>query len=105
MRRLIVVVVVALVFAGAARAAVPNPQASAFYVVNATNGDVLAARNAHTKLPMASITKLMTVIVALDLLKPSDTVRSRQRPPRWGSPGSRCEWDSEYSCATCSPER
>jgi serine-type D-Ala-D-Ala carboxypeptidase (penicillin-binding protein 5/6) len=75
MRRLIVVVVVALVFAGAARAAVPNPQARAFYVVNATNGDVLAAQNAHTKLPIASITKLMTVIVALDHLKPSDTVR------------------------------
>ena len=45
MRRLIVVVVVALVFAGAARGAVPNPEARAFFVVNASNGEVLAARN------------------------------------------------------------
>jgi D-alanyl-D-alanine carboxypeptidase (penicillin-binding protein 5/6) len=74
MRRLIVAVVVALVFAGAARAAVPNPAARAFFVVNASNGEVLAARNARAKLPIASITKLMTVLVALDHLKPSDTV-------------------------------
>ena len=74
MRRLMLVAVVALVLAGAARAAVPNPEARAFFVVNASNGEVLASRNAHAKLPIASITKLMTVLVALDHLKPSEVV-------------------------------
>jgi serine-type D-Ala-D-Ala carboxypeptidase (penicillin-binding protein 5/6) len=74
MRRLICVAVAALVFTGAARAAVPHPAARAFFVVNSTNGEVLASRNARAKLPIASITKLMTVIVALDHLKPDDVV-------------------------------
>jgi D-alanyl-D-alanine carboxypeptidase len=74
MRRLLVAVVLALAFTGAARAAVPNPEARAFYVVNAANGEVLAARQAHAKLPIASITKLMTVLVALDHLEIDDVV-------------------------------
>jgi serine-type D-Ala-D-Ala carboxypeptidase (penicillin-binding protein 5/6) len=74
MRRLLIAVVVALVLAGSARAAPPQPDASAFYVVNASNGDVLAARNAHRKVPIASITKPMTVIVALDRLRPNQIV-------------------------------
>jgi serine-type D-Ala-D-Ala carboxypeptidase (penicillin-binding protein 5/6) len=74
MRRLVVAVVLALAFTGAARAAVPNPEARAFYVVNAANGDVLASRRAHAKVPIASITKLMTVLVALDHLKIDDVV-------------------------------
>lgn len=74
MRRLLIVAVAGLVLAGAARAAVPNPDARAFFVVNASNGEVLAARNAHAQLPIASITKLMTVIVALEHLRPDDVV-------------------------------
>ena len=74
MRRLIVAVVLALFFTGAARAAVPNPEARAFYVVNAANGEVLASRSAHARVPIASITKLMTVLVALDHLKIDDVV-------------------------------
>ena len=74
MRRLLVAVVLALAFTGAARAAVPNPEARAFYVVNAANGDVLASRSAHASVPIASITKLMTVLVALDHLDVNDVV-------------------------------
>jgi serine-type D-Ala-D-Ala carboxypeptidase (penicillin-binding protein 5/6) len=74
MRRLLVVVLLALAFTGAAHAAVPNPDARAFYVVNAANGEVLASRSAHAHVPIASITKLMTVLVALDHLKLSDVV-------------------------------
>jgi D-alanyl-D-alanine carboxypeptidase (penicillin-binding protein 5/6) len=74
MRRLLVVVAVALAFAGSARAAVPNPDARAFIVVNATAGDVLASRSAHARVPVASITKLMTVLVALQHLKPDEVV-------------------------------
>ena len=75
MRRLLIAVVaIAFACTGSAHAAVPTLDAKAFYVVNASNGDVIAASNAHARLSIASITKLMTVIVALDHLKPNDTV-------------------------------
>jgi serine-type D-Ala-D-Ala carboxypeptidase (penicillin-binding protein 5/6) len=74
MRTLLSAVVAALACSASAQAAVPNPDARAFYVVNASTGDVLASRGAHVVLPIASITKLMTVIVALDHLKPDDVV-------------------------------
>ena len=74
MRRLVLVTVVALGFAGSARAAVPRPDARAFYVMNAANGEVLASHNANEPVPIASITKLMTVLIALEHLKPSDVV-------------------------------
>src|ERR671927_206626 len=74
MGRPLIAVAAALVLCGSARAGVPNPDARAFFVVNAANGEVLAARNAHARVPIASITKLMTVLVALDHLKPADVV-------------------------------
>src|SRR5581483_517420 len=74
MRRLLLVAFVALAFAAPAGAAVPNVDARAFYIVNAANGDVLAAKNANEAVPIASITKLMTVIVALKHLKIDQTV-------------------------------
>ncbi|HZR96803.1 MAG TPA: D-alanyl-D-alanine carboxypeptidase family protein [Gaiellaceae bacterium] len=73
-RPLLAVAVAALAFCGGARAAAPNAAARAFYVVNASNGDVLAARHADDRVPIASITKLMTVLVALDHLRPDDVV-------------------------------
>ncbi|TMJ93138.1 MAG: D-alanyl-D-alanine carboxypeptidase, partial [Actinobacteria bacterium] len=75
MCRLVLATVVALVFAGAARAAVPSPDARAFFVMNAATGEVLAGHNAHKSVPIASITKLMTVLVALKHLRPDDVVR------------------------------
>jgi D-alanyl-D-alanine carboxypeptidase (penicillin-binding protein 5/6) len=84
MRRLLFAVLVALVFAGAARAAVPRPDARAYYVVNASNGDVLAAGNAHARIPIASITKLMTVIVALQHVRPDDVVTVTQSAAQVG---------------------
>jgi D-alanyl-D-alanine carboxypeptidase (penicillin-binding protein 5/6) len=76
MRRLLTVAVaaLALLFCGQSRAGLPKPDARAFYVVNASNGEVLAAHDAHMRVPIASITKLMTVIVALDHLKPDQIV-------------------------------
>jgi len=79
MRRLLCAVVAALAcvastdVAAASRAA-PVPNASAFYVVSASSGEVLASHDAQVELPIASITKLMTVIVALQHLKPDDEV-------------------------------
>jgi D-alanyl-D-alanine carboxypeptidase (penicillin-binding protein 5/6) len=74
MRRLMLVMLAALAFAGTARAAVPQPDARAFYVVNGATGEVLASRNSNERMPIASITKLMTVLVALKHLKLNDTV-------------------------------
>jgi D-alanyl-D-alanine carboxypeptidase len=84
MRRLLVVAAVTLAFAGTARAAVPSPDARAFYVVNASNGEVLAAHNARAEVPIASITKLMTVIVALEHLRPDDIVTVSGRSAKVG---------------------
>src|SRR3984885_8715036 len=74
MRRGSLVLVVALAFAGSARAAPPTVDARAYTIVDASNGVVLASSNAHERLPIASITKLMTVIVALQHLRPDDDV-------------------------------
>ena len=70
MRRLVLVMLTALAFAGTARAAVPQPDARAFYVVNSATGEVLASKNADERVPIASITKLMTVLVALQHVAP-----------------------------------
>jgi serine-type D-Ala-D-Ala carboxypeptidase (penicillin-binding protein 5/6) len=67
-----------------AAAAVPNPDARAFYVVNGNTGEVLAEHDARLRLPFASITKLMTVIVALQHLQPEDTVTVTRAAARVG---------------------
>ena len=64
----------ALALAGAAHASPELADARAWYVVNATNGEALAQHDAHERVPIASITKLMTVLVALRHLKPDDVV-------------------------------
>jgi D-alanyl-D-alanine carboxypeptidase (penicillin-binding protein 5/6) len=73
-RSFVSVSVAALVLAGAAHAAPQISDARAWYVVNGTTGEVLAARDANARVPIASITKLMTVLVALQHLKPADVV-------------------------------
>jgi D-alanyl-D-alanine carboxypeptidase (penicillin-binding protein 5/6) len=52
--------------ASALAAPPPQPQASAWLVVNAGTGERLAGTNARMRVPIASITKLMTVLVVLD---------------------------------------
>jgi D-alanyl-D-alanine carboxypeptidase (penicillin-binding protein 5/6) len=67
-----VLVVTALVAVSPAVSAVrgaPEIDARAYMVVNAVSGDVLLSKNADERLPMASITKLMTVGVALEHLR------------------------------------
>jgi serine-type D-Ala-D-Ala carboxypeptidase (penicillin-binding protein 5/6) len=84
MRRGSLVLVVALAFAGSARAAPPTVDARAYTIVNASNGTVLASSNAHEELSIASITKLMTVIVALQHLRLDDDVTVTARAARVG---------------------
>jgi serine-type D-Ala-D-Ala carboxypeptidase (penicillin-binding protein 5/6) len=79
-RRLLVLLTLVAVCSstGLARAAtsppVPSVDARAFLVVDARTGEQLAASNAHARLPVASITKLMTVLVALQHHKLTDVV-------------------------------
>jgi D-alanyl-D-alanine carboxypeptidase (penicillin-binding protein 5/6) len=47
----------------------PSIDAKAYFVTNAVTGDVLLSKNANEHLPMASLTKLMTVDVALQRLR------------------------------------
>lgn len=47
--------------------------ATAYAVVDLDNGDVLAQKQGNQKVSIASLTKIMTAVVALDLAKPSDT--------------------------------
>ena len=54
-----------LLFVPCAVAGAPQVSGRAYVVENGVNGDVLAARHAHQELPIASITKLMTVLVTL----------------------------------------
>jgi len=84
MRRALPVVAMWLALAGTARAAPPDVDANAFTVVNASTGEVLASRHATEQLPVASITKLMTVIVALEHVHPADEVTVTARAAHVG---------------------
>jgi D-alanyl-D-alanine carboxypeptidase (penicillin-binding protein 5/6) len=64
--RLLAVAAAALVFAAPSFAAAPSVDARAYLVANASTGEVLLARHADERLPIASITKLMTVLVTLE---------------------------------------
>jgi D-alanyl-D-alanine carboxypeptidase len=70
----LLVALACLVLCAPAAAATPTVDARAYLVMNGATEEVLLARNAHDRLPIASITKLMTALVALDRAKPSDVV-------------------------------
>ena len=59
------------------RNAPPPVSARAYIVENPATGEMLAQRGAWTRVPIASITKLMTVIVALEHANWNDVVRVR----------------------------
>jgi D-alanyl-D-alanine carboxypeptidase (penicillin-binding protein 5/6) len=63
-----------LLAATAGAAGPPNVEARAWLVENPATGEVLASHDARYETPIASITKLMTVVVALQHLKLDDVV-------------------------------
>jgi D-alanyl-D-alanine carboxypeptidase len=67
-------VVAALLLASPALAALPRVQGRAYVVENGTNGDVLLRYNLRQRVPIASITKLMTVLVTLERARVKDIV-------------------------------
>ena len=85
MRRVVPACVAAALCAAAAAAASPPPavQAHAWIVENG-DGHVLAASNASTPRAIASITKLMTVLVVLDHHRLSDLVTVDERAAEVG---------------------
>ena len=60
-------------------AAPPQVLGRAFVVENGASGEVLAARDADARVPIASITKLMTVLLTVERTKPSDVVTVSSR--------------------------
>jgi serine-type D-Ala-D-Ala carboxypeptidase (penicillin-binding protein 5/6) len=70
----LLVALAASALAAPAAAATPVVDARAYLVMNDTNGEVLLARNAQDRLPIASITKLMTALVTLDRAEPDELV-------------------------------
>jgi D-alanyl-D-alanine carboxypeptidase len=77
--RLALLAAVLLLHAPAASAGAPQVSARAYLVQNGVTGEVLAEQNDHARLPIASITKLMTVLVTLQHAQLGDVVTvSRQ---------------------------
>jgi len=73
--RLLVLAAAAAVLAPTAFAAAPPPVSARAYVVeNAATGEVLARKADRERLPMASLTKLMTVDIVLRRLPPAAVV-------------------------------
>jgi D-alanyl-D-alanine carboxypeptidase len=63
--------------------------ATAFIVTDFDSGDILYQKNIDKKVPIASLTKIMSAVVALDLAKPTDLFQvseyaSREIPTRIG---------------------
>jgi D-alanyl-D-alanine carboxypeptidase (penicillin-binding protein 5/6) len=76
---------VALAWAAPAGAEPPPVAAArAVLVADGRTGEILYERNADRRLPMASITKLMTAVVALEHASPTDTVTVRGPAPSVG---------------------
>ena len=72
--RLVVAVLAALALCAPAHAAAPAVQAQAYVVQSSVDGHTLAARQATTPRAMASITKLMTALVALQYVSLDEVV-------------------------------
>src|SRR5207253_1750019 len=79
-KRLALLCLVTLCYlAGPAAASGPRVLARAWLVENAATGEVLAAHDAHARVPIASITKLMTVLVVLEHHELTDVARDLMR--------------------------
>jgi D-alanyl-D-alanine carboxypeptidase (penicillin-binding protein 5/6) len=72
--RLTAAVIAALAVVPAAHAGVPKVDARAFLVEDAKTGTVLAQQDANRRRPIASLTKLMTVLITLQHVQTNDVV-------------------------------
>ena len=74
MKRRLVVAAAALALATPALAAAPQVHARAFMVEDGETGQVLAEYHQRARVPIASLTKLMTVLLTVERTKPTDVV-------------------------------
>jgi serine-type D-Ala-D-Ala carboxypeptidase (penicillin-binding protein 5/6) len=65
-----------------ARAAGDYDKASSYIVVDADSGEVIAEKSSGNRLYIASITKIMTAITALDLAEPSEVLTVSETAPK-----------------------
>jgi serine-type D-Ala-D-Ala carboxypeptidase (penicillin-binding protein 5/6) len=72
--RRLVVAAAALALATPALAALPQVHARAYLVEDGQTGQVLAQYHPRARVPIASLTKLMTVLLAVERTKPSEVV-------------------------------
>ena len=85
MKRLLAVSLGALALAvPTSQAAAPRPDARAWLVENGATGEVLAAHAAAARVPIASITKLMTVLVTLEHARLDEVVTVSRRTSQVG---------------------
>ena len=68
----------------------PKLSATSFVIGDVENGTILVGKDADTALPIASITKLVTALVAKDLIAPEKTITitAEDRRGTEGTPGS-----------------
>lgn len=59
--------------ASAAASAPPSAYSAAYCVMDADTGQVLVGKNIHTKMYPASVTKILTAAMALEVLSPADS--------------------------------
>lgn len=74
MKRRLVVAAAALTLATPALAGLPKVQARAYLVEDGQTGQVLAQYHPRARVPIASLTKLMTVLLTVERTKPGDVV-------------------------------
>lgn len=74
MRRLLVLVALLVAIPVSSASALPTVNGRAWIIEDARTGEVLASSDAHARLPIASITKLMTVLVTLEHRKLTDLI-------------------------------
>ena len=63
----------------------PQTSAESFVLIEAQSGRVLASRNAERELAIASTTKIMTALVAMEEKSPSETVSVKEKHLKEGS--------------------
>jgi serine-type D-Ala-D-Ala carboxypeptidase (penicillin-binding protein 5/6) len=73
-KRRLLVGAAALALAAPVVAAPPQVTGRSYVVENGVTGEVLLARHARERVPIASITKLMTVLLTLEHARPAETV-------------------------------
>ena len=72
--------------AAPARTAPPRTEPAAYYVVDAATGTVLAEKDAHKRWPPASMTKMMTVLLAMERVRAGGLALDERVPvSEWAS--------------------